>query len=85
MKKRIVYIFLFIMFLILSFSTTVNAQSIDADDVQSRTYIIGEHMYTRDANGEYTGSLTTQYIMYGASTINSNDVDEFIIYYKKLA
>ncbi len=81
MKKKIILIFLF-MFAMFLYFTTVRAESVSADDIESRTYIIGEHMYTRDTNGEYTGRLTTQYIMLGASTINSNDINQMIIYYK---
>ena len=82
MKKRILYTFLFTMFLILSFSSKVDAQSISSKDIENRTYVIGEHMYNRDVTEEYAGILTTQYIMYGSSTVNSKNISEFIIYYK---
>ena len=58
---------------------------IDESEIPVRTYVIGSYMFTRNINEEvgYDGVLTTKRIMLGAKTIEGNDLDDMIIYYKK--
>ena len=81
MKKKLIYISLLLCIAVLAL-TTVSAKTMTSDDIPGRTYVIGTHMYDRETNGEYTGTLTTQYIMLGASSIGGDDIQKMIIYYK---
>ena len=63
MKKKIMYLFLFICFFIGGRINT-NAVVISTDDVPNSTYIIGNHMFTREKTNNYDGVLTTQHIMF---------------------
>ncbi len=62
----------------------VDAVEINRDDVAPMTYIIGEYMFTRDPDerAPYKGTLSADYIMYAAKSIQSNDFADMIIYYK---
>ena len=54
------------------------------EDIPNSTYVIGTHMFTREKNGEtgYEGQLSTQLIMLASQTINSDNLNDMIIYYK---
>ena len=52
------------------------------DLVNNSTYIIGNHMFTREGSDEYDGVLTTDYIMLASKSIESNDKSDMIIYFK---
>ena len=53
------------------------------EDIPNSTYVIGTHMFTREKNGEtgYEGQLSTQLIMLASQTINSDNLNDMIIYY----
>ena len=77
MKKKLIYISLLLCIAVLAL-TTVSAKTINYEDIPARTYVIGTHMYDRETNGEYTGTLTTQYIMLGASSIKDTNLQQFV-------
>ncbi len=52
------------------------------DSISSPIYVIGTHMFTRNSNENYSGQLTTQYIMLAAKTIHRNNLNDMVIYYK---
>ena len=52
------------------------------DKIGNSTYIIGNHMFTRDGSDEYSGTLTTDYIMLASKTIESDNKDDMIVYLK---
>ena len=62
----------------------VKAANISVSDVNPSTYIVGKYMFTRSINDEtgYDGVLTTRRIMLAAKTIESNEEEDMIIYYK---
>ncbi len=80
--KRIKYLMFSLLLLLPVIS--LNAKTINKDDVPNRTYVIGSHMYTREINTNtgYDGKLTTQLIMLAAKTIDSYSIDDMIIFYK---
>ena len=53
------------------------------NDVEARTYLVGEHIFTRNTNDVYDGILTTKKIMLASKTISGNSESDMIIYYKK--
>ena len=58
------------------FTITANASTIATEDIPNKSYLIGKALYTEDI------TLTTRHIMLGARTINSNDLNDMVIYYK---
>lgn len=58
------------------FTITANASTMATEDIPNKSYLIGKALYTEDI------TLTTRHIMLGARTINSNDLNDMIIYYK---
>ena len=63
----------------------INAMTISKDEIEPRTYIIGNYMFTRTINPEtnYDGILTTKRIMLASTTLTGSSEEEMIIYYKK--
>ena len=57
---------------------------ISTNNIYSSTYIIGNHMFTRDINKKdnYNGKLNTTKVMLASKTIASNNENDMIIYYK---
>lgn len=53
-----------------------------ADNIESSTYIIGNYLFTRSGSDEYNGTLTTEYIMLAAKSIEGDAKDDMIIYTK---
>ena len=70
MRKYLYGLFL----LIIPFA--VNAQEISKNDIESNSYVIGEHVFTSDT------LLTMQHIMLASKTIDSNNLEDMIMYYK---
>ena len=60
----------------------VKAVEVKVEDIANSTYVIGTHMFTREGSEYYDGVLTTDYIMLASQTINSNKLEDMIIYYK---
>ena len=60
----------------------VSAYTIDNTEIPNSTYVIGNHMFTRESSDNYNGTLTTNVIMLASKTIQSNELDDMIIYYK---
>lgn len=56
--------------------------AVDSSNIESGSYIIGTHMFTKDSNDIYDGLLNTTHIMLAAKTIVSDDLEDMIIYYK---
>jgi len=82
MKKIFSYFAILVCFLILGNVEKVYAVEIDTDDINNSTYLIGKCMFTRDVSESYSGSLSTDVIMLAAKTIDSNNLEDMIIYYK---
>ena len=61
---------------------SVSAKEVETEDIEKNTYIIGTHMFTRDTNENYNGQLTTKLIMLAAKTIQSNNLEDMVIYYR---
>lgn len=81
MKKKFIY-YIFSVFAFCFLLTNVEAETINKDDVPNSTYVIGTHMFTRDTNDVYNGQLTTKLIMLASKTIEGDNLDDMIIYYK---
>ena len=60
----------------------VFAYSIESSEIPNSTYVIGNHMLTREGSDKYNGTLTTNVIMLASKTIESDELDDMIIYYK---
>ena len=84
MKKIRSLIFLLAFFFTLTGVINVSAYTFNTSDISKSTYIIGKTMYTREVVDNYKGALTTEYIMLASKTIDSNNVDDMIIYYKNV-
>ncbi len=82
MKKLINYFTILISIFIIGNVKNVLATEIITDDIPSSTYIIGKAMFTREVSSSYNGSLSTDVIMLAAKTIDSNKLEDMIIYYK---
>ena len=84
MKKKLIGIII----LLLSITINVSAKEVSKNDIPNRTYVIGTHEFTRDPidgntfTGGYKGILETKYLMLGSTSINSNNIDDMIVYYK---
>ena len=70
--KRIIFAILVFVFGI----TSVYAQILNTDDIDRKSYVIGTHLF----NG--SGGLTIHHIMVAAKTIEGDDIDDMVIYYK---
>ena len=66
----------------LLFIQVVDAINVSEREIDSSTYIIGKHIYTRNTNENYDGVLTTERIMLSSKTITSDKESDMIIYYK---
>lgn len=66
----------------LSATQLASATSINPADIPNQTYIIGTHMFTREANQYYPGYITTASIMLAAQSIPGDNVDDMKVYYK---
>ena len=75
MKKNLKY-FVFCTMSFLAFGITANAEAIDQSKFEN-AYIIGTHIFTADG-----AQLTTKNIMLAAKTIESDDIDDMVIYFK---
>ena len=82
MKKLISYFTILLSIFILGNVKNVLATEIVSDDIPNSTYIIGKCMFTREVSSSYNGSLSTDVIMLAAKTIDSNKLEDMIIYYK---
>ena len=83
MKKYLkVLIVLVALLIIPNVYADIAGKSVLKDDVPNNTYIIGEYMFTRNTNDNYNGQLTVQLIMLAARSINGNNLEDMIIYYK---
>ena len=84
MKKKLIGIII----LLLSITINVSAKEVSKNDIPNRTYVIGTHEFTRDPidgnnfTGDYKGILETKYLMLGSTSINSNNIDDMIVYMK---
>ena len=75
MKKNLKY-FVFCTMSFLALGITANAEAIDQSKFEN-AYIIGTHIFTADG-----AQLTTKNIMLAAKTIESDDIDDMVIYFK---
>ena len=75
MKKNLKYV-VFCTMSFLALGITANAEAIDQSKLEN-AYIIGTHIFTADG-----AQLTTKNIMLAAKTIESDDIDDMVIYFK---
>ena len=80
MKKKIISLLLVLSAFFIT--GVVSAKEISKDDIKPGTYMIGTHLFTRESSGDYNGTLTVRYIMLAARTINSDDINDMVIYLK---
>ena len=78
MKKNFKFLLVVLITFIFSISYVKADISFNPEDIQGNTYVIGNHMFT----DEDPIGLITERIMVAAKTINSNSIDDMIIYYK---
>lgn len=64
---------------------SVSAKSFEPSDIGTQSYVIGEHLFTRETNPDagYEGYINTRMIMLAAKTIQGNTLEDMDIYYKK--
>ncbi len=85
MKKKLMGI---IILILLSITINVSATTIYVKDIPTGSYVIGNHLFTREPyngvsfSGDYDGTLKTKYLMLGSTSIDSINPDDMIIYYK---
>ena len=86
MKQKIKIILFAVILSYISCFTSgrVHAKQINSNEIEGPAYIIGTHVFTRNVNETtgYDGKLTTSLIMLASKTIEANDLDSMIIYYK---
>lgn len=87
MKKIILKPLLFSLFLVVTFclmNTNVHAKTVLSEEIPNSAYVIGSYVFTRDTNTDkgYNGRLTTNLIMLASKSIESDAIDDMIIYYK---
>lgn len=75
--KRKLEILLFTVFCSLLFGQTVEAKEIPVTEIENGSYIIGQHLFTK----EYKTISTATYML-AAKSIASNQLEDMIIYYK---
>jgi len=75
MKKKLKYL-LFLIILFMMGTTTVRAERMTSTNVPNNSYIIGTHMFTDKT------SLSTSHIMLAGKTIDSDNLNDMIMYYK---
>ena len=80
MRKILLYLIMIISITCIS----VDAYEMNPKDVGARTYVVGEHMFTRKPVNisPYSGVLTADYLMLASQTIYSQDIKDMVIYYK---
>ena len=74
MKRILKTILAILVFILLS--SNVCAQMLNTDDIDRKSYVIGTHLFNGDAE------LTIHHIMLAAKTIEGDDIDDMVIYYK---
>ena len=82
MKKILRILTIAITFLVFGRASEVKAFEVKSTDIPNSTYVIGTHMFTREVSSSYNGSLSTNVIMFAAKTIESDELDDMVIYYK---
>ena len=82
MKKILSFLTIMVTFLIFGNVTEVKAFEVKTSDISNSTYVIGTNMFTRETSESYNGILSTNVIMKAAKTIESDELDDMIIYYK---
>lgn len=60
----------------------VKAEEIKKDNIENGTYIIGTHIFNREQNDNYDGTLKIEHIMLASRTIEVYDLEHMKIYYK---
>lgn len=60
----------------------VKALEIKKEDIPNGTYIIGTHIFNREQNDVYDGTLKIEHIMLASRTIEIYDLEHMKIYYK---
>lgn len=79
-KNKFLYLFVLIVLLTIN----VNAKVISKDEIEDDSYIIGNHLFTRDKNTDknYNGELTTQVMLLASKSITGDSLDDMMVYYK---
>ena len=70
--------------LLFTFVSNVNALTMKDTEIPAESWLVGTHLFTSEVENEsgYTGAITTPFVMYAASSIESDSLNEMIIYYK---
>ena len=56
--------------------------NVEALEIPVNSYIIGEYLFTREGSQLYNGQLSTDYIMLASKSIDSDDLNDMVIYFK---
>ena len=83
-KYRKILISSIFMLSLMFLKINVFAKTLSSIDVPNSSYVIGSYVFTRDINVDtgYDGKLSTGLIMLASKTIDSNDLNDMVIYYK---
>lgn len=70
--------------LLFTFMSNVDALMMKDTEIPAESWLVGTHLFTTEKNttSGYSGAITTPFVMYAASSIESDSLDEMIIYYK---
>jgi len=75
--------FFYLAILLLTFFPSfVEAKIYNKDSIEKGSYIIGKYLFNKNKTANYDGTLTTPMIMLSSKSIDSNNLDDMIIYYK---
>jgi len=84
MKKVLFSIIaMFVAVIIFSGIYASSSITIENDEILAGTYVIGTHVFDRNANEVYDGTLTVRHIMLGATTISGETIEDMKVYYKR--
>ncbi len=86
-KKILLFVILFAFTLVVNVeartcSNNTGSCTYTPQEIRSRSYVIGKHLFTRAGSSVYSGTLTTQWIMLASTTISGESLNDRIIYYK---
>jgi len=80
--KKVLFSFI-TMLVSISLFSAVSAVEISTAEISAGTYLIGTHLFDRNTNENYNGTLTVKHIMLAAKTIAGDTVNDMNVYYKR--
>ncbi|MBR5227401.1 MAG: hypothetical protein IKV94_02035 [Clostridia bacterium] len=80
--KKIILSLIVVLSIVMVSSSLFASEIVQASNIPNGTYIIGTHSFNRGSGVDYDGTLTLKHIMKAAKTIEGDDLDDMVIYYK---